>query len=118
MMRLDFSGRQERPFYAVLFGLVILVFVVDLAVPLGTAVWIIYLVPAVLSYLAWRQQIPLLVAIAITALVAIGFAVDRSGIDRSGLERLHREHGLLCLGQAVSQRAHAGSERREQGHAR
>ena len=44
--------------------------------------------------------------------------LDRSGIDRSGLERLHREHGLLCLGQAVSQRAHAGSERREQGHAR
>ena len=74
----------------------VVVFVVDLFVPLGTAVWIIYLVPTVLSYLAWRQQIPLAVAIASTFLVVVGFMVDRPGIDPT-VALVNRAMGVVTV---------------------
>lgn len=82
-MKANIAENNEALFAGFLAALLVLVFVVDLLVPLGTAVWIVYLVPTVLSYLAWRQQVPLFVAVAVTILVIVGFNVDRPGIDPS-----------------------------------
>lgn len=95
-MTFDFSGKSQTFFYGLLVALVALVFVVDLFVPLGTAVWIIYLVPTVISYLAWRQQIPAVIAGASTLLVAAGFMVDRPGIDPS-VALVNRAMGVATL---------------------
>jgi hypothetical protein len=60
-------------------------------VPLETAVWIIYLIPIVFSYLAWWQQIPLAVAIASTLLVIgqpQGTVAVRYGCDTGSAAQL------------------------------
>ena len=95
-MTLDYKDKNEVLLYGMLGLLVALVFLVDLFVPLGTAVWIIYLVPTVLSYLAWRQQIPLLIAAVSTILVILGFSVDRPGIDPS-VAIVNRTMGVVTL---------------------
>lgn len=80
-MKFDFRGTNELWLNGLLVALLVLVFLIDLVLPLGTAVWVIYLVPTVLSYLAPRAVTPVLVAAAVTVLIAMGFAIDRPGID-------------------------------------
>lgn len=80
-MQFDFASKSAPLFYGFLTVLLLIVFGIDFLVPLGTAVWIIYLIPVVLSYLAWRQTVPMLTALAATALIAVGFTIDRPGID-------------------------------------
>ncbi|NEX45592.1 response regulator [Rhodobacter sp. ETT8] len=57
------------------------VFVLDLIFPLGTAVWLGYFLPLILSFLSSRPLIPVGVAIIITLLLLVGFMVDQEGID-------------------------------------
>lgn len=64
-------------------ALTALVFVVDLTVPLGTAVWILYLLPVVTSYLAANPLVSVGTAVASASGIVIGFMVDRAGIDPS-----------------------------------
>jgi signal transduction histidine kinase/CheY-like chemotaxis protein len=95
-MNFDFSSKHEPLFYGVLAGFVLIVFGIDYLVPLGTAVWIIYLVPVVVSYLAWRQTVPIFVSIVATALVVVAFTIDRPGIDPS-VALLNRMMGVATL---------------------
>lgn len=88
--------KNEAVLYGLLAAIVALVFLVDLFVPLGTAVWIIYLIPIVLSYLAWRQHIPAIAAGASTLLIIAGYMVDRPGID-PGVALLNRTMGVATL---------------------
>ena len=53
-----------------------LVFAIDLAVPLGTAVWILYLLPIVISYMAMNPLIPVGAAVASAAAIIAGFLID------------------------------------------
>jgi signal transduction histidine kinase/DNA-binding response OmpR family regulator len=78
-MKLGFFERHEVSLYAALALLLGAVFVADLLVALGTAVWVIYLVPLVLAFLAPRPQAPVVVAAVITVLVVVGFLIDFSG---------------------------------------
>ncbi|HWK68243.1 MAG TPA: response regulator [Rhizobiaceae bacterium] len=95
-MKSNVAETNEVLFASFLAALLAVVFVIDLMVPLGTAVWIIYLVPTVLSYMAWRQPTPLFVALAVTTLVAVAFAVDRSGITPS-VALLNRSMGVATV---------------------
>ncbi|MFZ2994680.1 response regulator [Sphingobium sp.] len=67
--------------YALLALLLVLPFVADLIFPLGTAVWVAYLLPVVLAYLAGRPQTPLVVAALVTLLTIAGFTMAPAGID-------------------------------------
>ena len=95
-MTLDLTEKNEPFLYGLLCLLLAAVFIIDLFVPLGTAVWVIYLVPTVLAYLARHPRVPILVAAAVTVLVVIGFFVDRAGID-PGIARLNRTMGVVTV---------------------
>ncbi|PXA98124.1 histidine kinase [Nostoc sp. 3335mG] len=95
-MTFDLSEKNGPWLYGLLALLLAGVFAIDLNVPLGTAVWVIYLVPTVLAYLAWRPQVPLLVAVFVTTLVAVGFFIDRPGIDPD-VARLNRIMGVVTV---------------------
>lgn len=69
--------------YALLFVLLALPLAADLIFPLGTAVWVAYLLPAVLAYFAPRPQVPLIVAALATLLTILGFTMAPAGIDPS-----------------------------------
>ena len=69
--------------YALLIALLALPFMADLAFPLGTAVWVAYLLPAVIAYLSPRPQAPLVVAAIATLLSIVGFTLAPVGIDPS-----------------------------------
>ena len=103
-MKLDFFDSNERWLYALLGLLLVAVFIGDLMAALGTAVWVVYLVPIVLSFLAPRQQVPLLVAAVVTALVVAGYTLDftRSTFD-PGLAQINRALGVVtCWALAVT----------------
>ncbi|MGE0758448.1 MAG: GAF domain-containing protein, partial [Pirellulaceae bacterium] len=59
------------------------VLVADLFTPLGFAVWVVYFIPVVLAVWSWRPELPLGVALLSSALMAIGYATDEPGMDRS-----------------------------------
>ncbi|MGV3481093.1 MAG: response regulator [Sphingobium sp.] len=78
----SFTSRDRAPWvYAVVALLLALPFAADLIFPLGTAVWVAYLLPVVGAYLAPRQQAPLVVAALATLLVIVGFAMAPEGVD-------------------------------------
>nr|WP_155041834.1 response regulator [Paracoccus litorisediminis] len=57
------------------------VFVLDNIFPLGTAIWLIYLLPLALTYLSSRPFLPPAVAAGLTVLIAIGFKLADVGVD-------------------------------------
>jgi CheY-like chemotaxis protein len=69
--------------YFVLLLLLGLTFIVDINSSLGRAVWIAYLIPTVLAYVAPYRITPLIVALAGVALCAVGFTMAPAGIDPS-----------------------------------
>ena len=80
------SGREPVSggwLYAALGVLTLLPFVADLMFPLGTAVWVAYLLPTVLAFLAPRPQVPPVVAAVSTLLTILGFTLAPSGVDPS-----------------------------------
>ena len=87
---------SELLLYFLLLALISAVFVVDLLVPLGTAVWIVYLIPSVLAYLARRTLVPPVAALLVTVLIVIGYMVDRPGIDPSVAFR-NRAMGVVTI---------------------
>lgn len=59
----------------------ILPFIADTMLPLGTAVWVVYLFPVVLSFLTRSPFIPLIVAGIVTILTIVGFFLANTGAD-------------------------------------
>jgi len=78
--------------YAALGLLVVLPFVADLLIPLGTAVWVGYLLPVVLSYVTRRPWVPPLLAALATGLIAAGFFLAPEGVDPN-IARVSRSLG-------------------------
>ncbi|QUS36219.1 response regulator [Falsirhodobacter algicola] len=72
---------REFGLYALLGALIAGVFAVDLMVPLGIAIWVIYLLPVVLAYLAPRPVVPPLTAVVVFVTMVIGLLNARAGID-------------------------------------
>ncbi|HTG37179.1 response regulator [Sphingomonas sp.] len=73
-------ARRDPMIYAALAILLILPFLADTLFPLGTAVWVVYLIPTVLAYLASRPIVPSLVAAMATLLTIAGFTLAPDGI--------------------------------------
>ncbi len=57
------------------------VFLIDCYTPHGIAVWALYLVPVVLSYLTWQTSAPMAVAAGVSLLTIIGYFLSPLGAD-------------------------------------
>lgn len=76
-------GLDSTKFLYILLPIVIgLTFIADTSFPLGTSIWVIYLLPTVLSYLAPHRLVPLAVAAAATVLVVIGYQLAPEGVAK------------------------------------
>jgi CheY-like chemotaxis protein/signal transduction histidine kinase len=93
-MRVNSGIKYESWLYAALAALLAAPFGADLLLPLGTAVWVIYLIPTVLAYLASRPLAPIAVAGLSTLLVVTGFFLAPTGVD-ADIAQLNRTLGLM-----------------------
>ena len=59
------------------------VLVGDFYTPLGFAVWVLYLVPLVLSYLTWSPMVPVGVGATVALFTFVGLFISPSGVDFS-----------------------------------
>ncbi len=73
--------RDAGPVYAVIAGVTISVFIADLLTQLGIAVWILYLIPIIVSFVLWHPLMPLSLAGAATGLMVLGFFMSPAGVD-------------------------------------
>ncbi len=73
------------------------VFVMDLYTQLGIAVWVLYFVPVVLSYLVWRPTVPIIVAAAVGSLILLGLVLKPPGADPA-IARVNRLMGIATSG--------------------
>ena len=74
------SGHPSLVYFGLALSL-LLPFLADLTFPLGTAVWVVYLLPVVLAYVAPSPIVPPVIAATATALAVLGFLFAPAGID-------------------------------------
>ncbi|WHO37393.1 response regulator [Sphingobium sp. AP49] len=75
------SSSAQLLLYVGLLAFLVLPFGADLIFPLGTAVWVAYLLPVVLAYQGRRPQLPLIIAAVATLLTCFGFYLAPTGVD-------------------------------------
>ena len=74
------SGHPSLIYFGLALSL-LLPFLADLTFPLGTAVWVVYLLPVVLAYVAPSPLVPPVIAAVATLLAILGFLFAPAGID-------------------------------------
>jgi signal transduction histidine kinase/DNA-binding response OmpR family regulator len=76
------------------------VFTLDLMVPLGTAVWLIYILPLSLAVFARWPALPVATAVLVCVAMALAFQKDNTGIDPTVAAVNRGLAGIvyLCLG--------------------
>jgi signal transduction histidine kinase/DNA-binding response OmpR family regulator len=88
------NDRTQGILYGVIAALLILTFIADLLLPLGIAVWILYLFPTALAYFLWRPQAAIILAAAATVLIVLGYFLSPVGMDAQ-FARINRTFGVL-----------------------
>lgn len=73
--------RLEPLLYGIIALLMVAPFLADIVLPLGTAVWMLYLMPVTLAYMGSRQQVPVILASIITILLPIGYFLSPAGVE-------------------------------------
>ncbi|MBX3339961.1 MAG: response regulator [Nitrospira sp.] len=73
------------------------VLVADFYTPLGITVWVLYLVPLVLSYLTWSPMVPVAVGATVSLFTIVGLFISPPGIDPS-LSLINRAMGIATAG--------------------
>ena len=74
-----------------------MVLVADFYTPLGITVWVLYLVPLVLSYLTWSPMVPVGVGATVSLFTLVGLVISSFGIDPS-LSLINRAMGIVTAG--------------------
>jgi signal transduction histidine kinase/DNA-binding response OmpR family regulator len=77
---------QQRPTPLIAGGLALalaLVFLSEWYTALGITVWVLYLIPLVLSYLTWNPAVPVIIGGVVTLIMFAGFLISPTGIDPS-----------------------------------
>ncbi len=95
-MKLASPSRFDPLLYVALAALTALTFVADLFLPLGIAVWVIYLLPVALAYFAWRPPLPLIIAAIATVLVLLGYMFGPPGMEPD-IARINRGFGVITV---------------------
>ena len=71
-------------------------FAADLLSPLGTAVWVLYMLPVALSLLSSRPRLPLLIALVASVLVVAGYLIGKAAMATT-VTPINRSLGLVTL---------------------
>jgi signal transduction histidine kinase/CheY-like chemotaxis protein len=71
----------STPFALLTLVVLAITFAADLSFPLGTAVWVIYLLPTVIAYAAPNRMLPAYAMLGAMVLTAIGFFLAPAGVD-------------------------------------
>nr|WP_111298717.1 response regulator [Paracoccus saliphilus] len=77
----------------------------DAQFPLGTAVWLIYILPLALAFVSSQPLIPVAVAVLACVLMGIGFIFDQAGIDPRVAAANRTMAGLVYLVLGLAGRA-------------
>jgi len=89
------GAKYEMLLYGVLAVFLAFPFLADLAIPLGTSVWVIYLLPIVFAYLAPRPAAPAAVAMLATILTIVGFKLSPPGGVDPSISQMNRTLGMF-----------------------
>ncbi len=93
----NFSSDRLQPIlYGILIGLMVLIFGADMVLPLGIAVWVLYLFPISLAFFTWRLQIPLALAAAATAFLVLGYFLGPPG-GSAATAQINRTFGTVTF---------------------
>ncbi|WP_106638659.1 response regulator [Allosphingosinicella vermicomposti] len=93
-MSLSAGSKNEPLVYGAIALLLAGPFTADLLLPLGTAIWVVYLLPTVLAYLSSRPITPVAVSAIATLLTVIGFNLAPTGVDPE-VAQVNRMLGVL-----------------------
>ncbi|TGD45313.1 response regulator [Pseudotabrizicola sediminis] len=90
-MRTDLDTRftlsDPRAFVSIMVAVsLVAVFVLDLMFPLGTAVWLGYFLPLVLSFASSRPWMPVAISVAVATGLLVGFGLDQLGSDPANID--------------------------------
>ncbi|MES2476303.1 MAG: response regulator [Verrucomicrobiota bacterium] len=72
------------------------IFVADYFLPLGVAVFMLYMVPVALTFFSWRPAAPLWIASICTLLTVLDF-INAANVGEIAIPRLNRGFGVLTL---------------------
>jgi len=92
----DVSFKRDYWLLCGTFLAMLAVFGLDALAPLGTAVWILYLLPLVMSFAGLRPWAPPVLAVVATIAITVGFFTDASGIAR-GVAAINRVMGVVVI---------------------
>jgi signal transduction histidine kinase/CheY-like chemotaxis protein len=74
-----------------------LTFLGDLVLPLGIAVWVLYLLPMAAAYFVWRPHAPFVVATVATMLIVAGYVIGTDEVVRPEVARINRTFCIVTL---------------------
>lgn len=117
-MKTPIIDRRLDPLvYGIIGLLMVASFIADLMFPLGTAVWMLYLMPVTMAYMGTRQQVPLALAAMVVVLLVIGYFLSPPGVDID-LARLNRVLAsvviwIIAVGATISIRNRLAVRREE-----
>jgi signal transduction histidine kinase/DNA-binding response OmpR family regulator len=94
MFSITSDDRTQEILFGVIGILLVLTFIADLLLPLGIAVWILYLFPTALAYFLWRPQPAIIIAAAATTLIILGYFFSPVGVD-APFARINRTFGVV-----------------------
>ncbi|MBM3604084.1 MAG: response regulator [Alphaproteobacteria bacterium] len=81
------------------------IFFLDTLFPLGTAVWLLYILPLSLAFAARHSATPVVVAVLACLLMGVGFFIDQAGIDPRIAAANRMMAGLVYLALGVTGRS-------------
>ncbi|MCB1341274.1 MAG: response regulator [Pseudooceanicola sp.] len=89
-------NRKDAAVDVVVLSLLVAVFGIDYVAPLGIAVWVIYLLPLFVSYLARSPVRPVVTAFLAAAGIVAGYFTDTSNLD-ADLAATNRTMGVIVI---------------------
>ncbi|GIZ50107.1 response regulator [Noviherbaspirillum aridicola] len=73
------TDKADRYAHSYIFGVALLVFLVDSLTPLGYAEWVFYILPVALCVFARQPQLPVVVGLVLMPLLVIGYLLSPEG---------------------------------------
>jgi len=93
-------NRFETAAHPVIYWLIAMsvavVFIIDVRTPIGVATWLLYLLPILMCFLAPKPWLPLLVALASTALIVCDWYFSPVG-SSAEIAMVNRTMGCICI---------------------
>jgi hypothetical protein len=92
--------RFETAPHPVMYWLIVMsmavVFIIDVRTPIGTATWVLYLLPILMCFLVSKPWLPLLLGLVATILMAADWFLSPAGIS-ADIARVNRLMGLIGI---------------------